>query len=157
MRNFIDIMEAITSHPPLPAPGETPWWIIPLAPMTKKLKNEWGSMNWGWTTGGCFAFADRLQNAYGGELWGASTYDEDNESWDIQHAVVKIGNTFYDYNGVFHPEVYQRELMHNRFRNEPEPPFEMISKAEEHLGWPDDDFLDDKQWKTLLRILRTGK
>ena len=140
---------------PLPAPGQKPWWVSVLAPMTAEL-GTWG--NWSWTTGGCFAFADRLQKAYGGQLWCVARYDPEGDDWGAEHAVVRIGGVFYDFNGVFDPETYMAMLAKaNRKKGKDPYHREMKRKGSPGLMWFEDEFLDDKQWKQLLIVLKTGR
>ena len=151
MRNFIDVIVEAQNKPPLPVLGERPWWIEPLASLTKELSNE----NWSWLEGGCFAFADRLRKAYGGQLWAMARYDEDFDEWNADHAVVKINGQYYDYNGVFDPETYAVHLAKlDKFRNQGPYRREMMPKSK--INWFEDEWLDQQQWDGLLRVLKTG-
>lgn len=142
---------------PLPTPGQTPWWVSVLTPMTKKL-NTWLDGSWSWTAGGCSAFADRLQKAYGGQQWCVARYDPDGPDWAADHAVVRIGGAFYDFSGVFNPDNYIAALAKQEQTKGKTPHRRaMKRKGSPGLYWFDDQYLDDTQWKQLLIALKTGR
>ncbi|MBS7671677.1 hypothetical protein [Croceicoccus gelatinilyticus] len=85
---------------PLPAPDQRPWWQEPLQDLTDEIRAK--EPDWGWTHGGCWAFAAALAKAYGGERRVVLVWDKRADDWWGHHAVVEMddGRT-YDYEGVF--------------------------------------------------------
>src|SRR4051812_15744608 len=89
----------------LPEQGEAPAWLGALADLTEKLVREWKNQDWTWTTGGCFAFAEVFAGTFGGEEYGICSFEADEQDevhggdYPVEHAVVKVGDAFYDYKG----------------------------------------------------------
>ena len=160
MRQYLRIIEGRgmlrvvqpASHPPLPGPGEKPWWVPALAKLTRELSGD----GWTWTTGGCFAFAEQLQKAYGGKLWGVARLDPDFDEWDTEHAVVAINGVYYDFGGVFDPVSYMAKLARND-KKHGNGPYRREMRPKNKAGWFEDEFLDDRQMRDLLIVLKTGK
>ena len=126
-------------HPPDPE-----LWQVALAPLTAEMKDLDG---WSWTRGGCFAFAEAFQKAFGGELYGVcgkETWDDgDGEQFDypVDHAIVLFGGKFYDYEGEFDPtKILKRHTIR--------------AKCDDHVSWFVDDFFDDRQMRFLRRVMR---
>ena len=144
----------IQNRPPLPVSGQKPWWVDVLAPMTAELWSD----GWSWTEGGCFAFADRMQKAYGGQQWCVARFDPEEKDWAAEHAVVKIGGVYYEFHGVFDPQTYVAMLT-RKDKKASKGPYqrEMKRKGSPGLFWFEDENLDDTQWKQLLMVLKTGK
>lgn len=66
--------------------------------ITKAIRKEYKEMDWGWTCGGCFAFAEAISASLPeSELWAVG--QKEPEDWASQHAVVKYNNEFYDAKG----------------------------------------------------------
>lgn len=119
-------------------------WQSALAGLTAEMT---GWEKWSWTTGGCFAFADAFQRAFGGELYGVCRPeqhgpDDDPEvDYPVDHAIVLLGGKFYDYEGEFDPSGIK--------------PNQVIkSKADDFVCWFVDDFFDDRQMRLLRRVMR---
>jgi hypothetical protein len=158
MRDWINIINE-AARIPLPGVGERPWWVNLLAPLTTELETEWSDHDWTWTAGGCFAFAENLKKAYGGQLWALSRlcdYGDGQKDWGADHAVVFVNGHYYDFNGVFDPVSFKAMLDADDAKRG-EGPFERKMLPKHQAGWFEDEFLDDEQWAGLLRVLRTGK
>lgn len=134
----------------LPNPGETPYWVAGLASLTKQLQRTGGFWK-SWTQGGCFAFAEALHEVFGGELWGVCSRDGGDDDYDypVEHAMLKVGDRFYDYTGVVDVPAYMERLAQERKR-------EMFLKpaSDPEVFWFEDEFMDDEQMATLRRVLR---
>lgn len=106
-----------------------------------------GQEGWSWTTGGCFAFAEAFQAAFGGELYGVCTKeswdDGDGEEFDypVGHAIVLFRGKFYDYDGEFDPATIKSHQA-------------VMAKSDDHVSWFVDEFFDDGQMRTLAEIMR---
>lgn len=146
------VSEIISARPPLPALGEKPWWVSALAPMTRQLSGG----GWSWISGGCFAFADRLQKAYGGQLWGVARYDPEFDAFDTEHAVVLVKGGYYDFNGVFDPAAYITKLA-RKDKRAGNGPYRREMRPKREAGWFDDEYLNDDQWRDLLLVLKSEK
>lgn len=133
----------------LPERGEFPPWADELESLTRDLMEEWGE-GWGWTTGGCFAFAQVFVETFGGEPWGYCVRDEQegDVDWPVHHAVVRVGDAFYDYTGRFDPKAYGASIGEERT-------CEMLPKGADGVFWFEDDFLDDDHYQRLRDALAT--
>lgn len=118
-------------------------WKKALEPLTKQLYREYRDREWTWTTGGCFAFAEAFQAAYGGELYGVCSQEGSGDDMDfpVEHAIIKLGGKFYDYNGIFDIGSVK-------------PPYMIKSRDDDYVFWFEDDFLNDKQWKKLFDTMK---
>lgn len=134
-------------EPRLPQPGETPFWVEALAPISKELVRD----DWTWTRGGCWAFAAALKAAIGGTLCGICEQDEDG-FWATNHALVKKNGRYYDYTGVVDPEKACAELARERGT-----PQRLMCTRHNGFEVYDDEFLDDEQWDFLHKVLRRLK
>ena len=119
-------------------------WQQKLAPLTKKMMSEWKDSNWSWTTGGCFAFAEAFQKAFGGQLYGVCRiYTENGETdYPVDHALVKLNGQFYDYNGIYNRKTVKKNQV-------------IKAASEDGVGWFEDDFLDDKQMSFLFKTMKS--
>ena len=122
-----------------PTPEQIAAWQEALAPLQDKLRAEHGDF-WTWTTGGCFAFAEAFQRAFGGELWGDCRYDTQGKDWPVDHAVVKIGDAFYDHDGLFEPPKGSRTRR-------------MLPESDDRIAWFRDEFLSEADMKLLKKTL----
>lgn len=133
----------------MPDAGAIPPWAAALEPLTERLKDECGD-NWGWTQGGCFAFAEAFVETYGGEFWAVcSRCVEDGETdFPVEHAIVRVGDAFYDYSGRLDLDAYCSLLHANTGR-------EILVKARTDDGvfWFEDEFLDEDAMDTLKATL----
>ena len=98
---------------------------------------------WGWTRGGCFAFAEKLCAAHpGARCFGVCVYSEEGRDWPVDHAIVEFGGAYFDADGVFDA----RNLKAGR---------RILSKDDpgNPVAWFDDGFLNDREFALLGRIL----
>ena len=81
---------------------------------------------WGWTQGGCYAFAEALVEAFpDATLWVIAEKEKESEDWPSHHAFVKYHGRFYDATG-------------RRTRKDLKAPFtDCIVKIGEVENWPD--------------------
>ena len=141
--------EAKRVPPPLPKRvGEVPFWRTPLREMSQRLElNEWQQ-------GGCFAFAEALAKVYHGGLWGFCTFHPDDDplensptdykgDYPVEHAVAKIGASFYDFTGMLDVKHILRQ----------HPTYRLKSRDDDFVFWFEDEFLDDRDWAKLLAVL----
>lgn len=151
MRDLINLVENAHAGR-LPAPGQTPYWVAPLAPYTAELRRGWGR-EWTWVTGGCFAFAEALHDVFGGELWGVCSHvDADDglgDDYPVEHAMVKIGGKFYDFNGVVDAEAYMAALS----KEKPYATMSVRPKTDPEIFWFEDEYIDDEGMDLLRRVL----
>jgi len=136
----------------LPAPGERPYWVDQLDLMIEQIRLDCSDLDWSWTQGGCYAFADALSKAHNGELWGFCAFDDFSGDFPVHHAVVKIGGQFFDYSGVLDVQQYAKDL-----ENETGDVIELRSKDDELVYWFTDDCLSDQQMKRLNDAFSTNK
>lgn len=128
--------------------GETPFWVKPMAPMTKKL--GLGQ----WNEGGCFAFAEVLAKSFGGKLWGICSRQTDEDGatdFPVEHAIVKIAGRFYDYRGLLDVELEMRTMEAKNGRK-----LFLKPASNPSVFWFEDEFLDDDDFAKLANIL-SGK
>jgi len=138
----------------LPDMGEPPAWHDSLADLTRNLTKAWESQQWTWTTGGCFAFAEVFAETYGGEEFGICSFeaDEQNEEhggdYPVEHAVVKVGDAFYDYRGRLDIDAEMAAYTASTGRR-----MFLKPKTDPAVFWFEDDFLDDDDFEALRRGL----
>jgi hypothetical protein len=116
-------------------------WQSKLAPLQVKLDRQYEG--WTWTTGGCFAFASAFQSAFGGEFYGVCRPSVENGMTDypVDHALVKLGDVFYDHDGPYDPEsILEGQVI--------------MSRDDDYVCWFEDDFLGDRQWKKVHEVLK---
>jgi hypothetical protein len=147
MRNWLTLFEDTTQLPALPPVGQTPFWIKPLTPLTKKLVD---GGDWSWTNGGCFAFAEAFHEVFGGEPWGiCSEFEEEGDfDYPVEHAMVKVGNQFFDFNGVVDFEEYAQRLAASTGRK-----IRLKAASEAGVFWFEDEYLDDEDMVFLRKVL----
>lgn len=104
--------------------------------------------DWTWTKGGCFAFAEAFQKAFGGVLYGVCEYDPDGKDWPVNHAVVRLHDHFFDFEGP-HDEA---ELL-RQYKSKRKTKNAVLPNNNENVFWFEDDFLNDEQWTKLHEIL----
>lgn len=108
-----------------------------------KIEMQQRNEAWTWTSGGCFAFASAFQAAFGGEFYGVCrVWEEDGEiDYPVDHALVLLNGVYYDHSGPFDVT----KIL----------PAQVIKHREDDLvGWFEDDFFDDRQWKEIHAILQ---
>lgn len=114
-------------------------WRRPLDALGLELQKAHGD-DWAWTRGGCFAFAEHFQTRYGGDLWCVCRLDAASGDFPAEHALVKLGESFYDADGVF-------DVTRLPDGSTLKP------KSDDLVFWFDDEFLSDEQWDRLGKIL----
>jgi hypothetical protein len=148
MKPRIGTIEIESADRRLPSVGEPPFWSAPMKAMTKRL--GLGQ----WNKGGCFAFAEALAEAFDGELWGICEFVPDPEhslggDYPVHHAIVKIGDLFYDYRGVVDIEKELKSVkgktLHLKAKDDPTA----------DVFWFEDEFLDDDDMLELNTILKS--
>ena len=127
--------------PALPKIGETPFWVRPLAAMTRQ--NGLGN----WSAGGCFAFADTLSAVYRGQRWGVCSLDDEGE-YPVEHAMAKIGGVFYDFRGAWSDPLVSIKSKRKLYLRPASDPL---------VFWFEDESLGDDDFAVLEHVLRTGK
>lgn len=132
----------------LPEAGEVPAWHAPLRGLTRRTTAAWRDRGWSWTTGGCFAFAEAFKAAFGGDEFGICSRDAAEGDYPVEHAVVRVGDDFFDYSGRLDIEAEMAALTARTGR-------EMFLKRRDDDGvfWFEDDFLDDKDMARLHDVL----
>lgn len=116
--------------------------------IVQEVKVEFDFSGFGWTNGGCFAFAEAITAAIpNSELWVVATKEEDD--WASQHAVIKYQDKFYDAEG-FQTE---KDLLTNYGFIRP------INKLGKVKGWvdrvvfplwyPEQEFVKDEEIKAI--------
>ena len=131
----------------LPGPGEVPAWHAPLSDLTGELTETWAHRHWSWTTGGCFAFSSAFLAAFGGEEYGLCSQDPEGD-FPVEHAVVRLGDAYYDYNGLLDVEAEMDALARRTGRA-----LTLKPRGEEGVFWFEDDFMDDEEMERLHATL----
>lgn len=134
----------------LPEQGEVPAWHGALEELTANLVREWKNQEWTWTSGGCFAFAEVFAGTFGGEEYGICSFEDDEHGGDypVEHAVVKLGDAFYDYKGRLNIEAEMTALSELTGRK-----MYLKPRSDPKVFWFEDDFLDDDDFDVLRRAL----
>lgn len=133
----------------LPGPGDMPPWAAPLEDLTDRLKENWGA-DWGWTRGGCFAFAETFVETFGGELWGVCSQEgsEGDIDFPVEHAIVRVGDAFYDYTGRLDVDAYRADLERRTGR------LTFVKRKDDpQVFWFEDEYLDDDDMDSLKEAL----
>jgi len=144
----------MSSEPALPEFGETPTWHNALAGLTKNLTKAWKNQGWTWTAGGCFAFAEVFAETFDGEEYGICSFEPDEQDevnggdYPVEHAVVKVGDAYYDYKGRLDIVAEMAALEASTGRR-----MFLKAKTDPAVFWFEDDFLDDADFEELRRGL----
>lgn len=118
-------------------------WKNRLRPLEVEQQQGYYDTDWTWTTGGCFAFAEAFQEAFGGEFYGVCRVSEEDDDPDlpVDHALVLHDGIFYDHDGSFDPlKILDNQVIRHR--------------DDDYVFWFEDDFFDDDQFEVLKAVLR---
>jgi hypothetical protein len=118
-------------------------WKGPLMRIASQIRRV--HRGWTWTKGGCFAFAEAFHKAFGGELYGVCRHDLRGKDWPVDHAVVRLGGKFWDFDGS---HTARALLKRYGIRGSA-----IKSEADEDVHWFTDDFLNDSQWSELQSVM----
>lgn len=124
------------------APIDSDLWRDQLRQIEIDQQDGYHGTDWTWTTGGCFAFAEAFQEAFGGEYYGVCRVMDDDGVPDlpVDHALVLLDGVYYDHNGPFDPaRIANNQVIRHR--------------DDDYVCWFEDDFLDDEQFDTLKAVL----
>lgn len=118
-------------------------WKERLRPIELDQQQGYYGTNWTWTTGGCFAFAEAFQEAFGGDFYGICRIGEDDDDPDlpVDHALVMLDGVLYDHDGPYDPT----KIMSNQV---------IRHRDDDYVFWFEDDFLDDEEFALLKEVLR---
>lgn len=117
-------------------------WKDLLRPLEEEQQDGYHGLNWTWTTGGCFAFAEAFQAAFGGEFYGVCRVSEEAGDPDlpVDHALVMLDGVLYDHDGVFDPAgIKANQTIRHR--------------DDDYVCWFEDDFFDDEGMEAIHAVL----
>lgn len=81
-----------------------------------------------------------MQKSFGGELYGVATLDTESLDYPVDHAILKLGDQYYDFEGPFDvTAIGEKEVL--------------LSRDDDRAFWFDDEFLDDSQMERLQAVL----
>lgn len=119
-------------------------WISKLHPLELLQQEESGyGEKWTWTAGGCFAFAEAFQAAFGGDFHGVCRVctDDGFTDYPVDHALVMLDGILYDHDGPYDIGRLQPDQV-------------IRHRDDDYVCWFEDDFFDDDQFEEIHSILR---
>lgn len=116
-------------------------WRARLAPYEAELQESYGT-RWTWVTGGCFAFAEAFQKAFGGEFYGVCRISEEDGVPDlaVDHALVMLDGVLYDHEGPYDLAAIKSDQV-------------LKHRDDDYVCWFEDDFFDDEGWEGIHAVL----
>lgn len=104
------------------------------------------------TQGGCFAVAAAIRRVFGGALWAVAVRENEGEDWGgldwaVDHALVRIGDNFYDGSGRADTAAYLQSGTAKR-------PKKLMRKGAPGLWWPYESEMGIRETRIMANVLR---